>query len=161
MWSQIVSALIVLIVVTYVIQFFLPRTRGGASRTSARWDLAPLIGFCAVILLALSFLEALRRVMIEAWLIGIACGVVAGALLWVALGARADLLPRQSGSAIVATIRAIRAFGLPVLFTLIGVYLAIRFIGALVELFIAGLLGAIILALAVWLFLASPQTKTG
>jgi hypothetical protein len=162
MWSQIVATLIVLIVVTYVIQLFLPRARGGASRTSLRWDVAPVLGFFGAILLALAFLEALRRVMIEAWLIGIACGVVAGAFLWIVLGARSDLLPRPRGSALVATIRALRAFGLPVLFALLGVYLAIRFVGAIVEVFIAGLLGALVLALAVWLFLGSqPTTKTG
>ncbi|MCI0477048.1 MAG: hypothetical protein L0Y55_12435 [Anaerolineales bacterium] len=161
MWSQIVVTLIILIAATYAIQLFLPRARGGARRTSLRWDIAPVFGFFGVVLLALSFAEALRRTLIEAWLIGLACGLVLGLFLWIALGARANDLTRPRGSALVATIRALRAFGLPVLFALIGVYLAVRFVGALVEVFIAGLLGALIIALAVWLFLTSAQTKTG
>ncbi|MBM3130420.1 MAG: hypothetical protein FJ009_17560 [Chloroflexi bacterium] len=161
MWSQIVATLVILIVVTYVIQLFLPRARGGARRTSVRWDIAPVIGFFGVVLLALSFAEALRRILIEVWLIGLACGLVAGLFLWIALGARANELTRPRGSALGATIRALRALGLPALFAVLGVSLAARFLGAIVEVFIAGLLGALVLALAMWLFLTSAQTKTG
>ncbi|MEW5721299.1 MAG: hypothetical protein AB1817_21915, partial [Chloroflexota bacterium] len=155
--------LVVLVVATYVIQLVLPRTRGGgARRTSARWDIAPVIGFFGILLLALSFTEALRRVVIEVWLVGLALGLVLSAFLWIALGSRETSAPRARGSALLATIRAIRTFGLPVLFALIGVYLAVRFIGAVVEVFVSGLLGAAILAMAVWIFLVGRQaTKTG
>ncbi len=162
MWSQIVGTLVVLVVATYVIQLVLPRTRGGARRTSARWDIAPVIGFFGILLLALSFAEALRRVVIEVWLIGIVLGLVLSAFLWIALGSRETSAPRARGSALLATIRAIRTFGLPVVFALIGVYLAVRFIGAVVEVFVSGLLGAAIIAMAVWIFLVGRQaTKTG
>ena len=162
MWSQIVGTLVVLVVATYVIQLVLPRTRSGARRTSARWDLAPVIGFFGILLLALSFTEALRRVVIEVWLVGIALGLVLSAFLWIALGSRETSAPRSRGSALLATIRVIRTFGLPVLFALIGVYLAVRFIGAVVEVFVSGLLGAMIIAMAIWIFIVSRQaTKTG
>jgi hypothetical protein len=56
----------------------------------------------------------------------------------------------------------IRTFGLPVLIALIGVYLAVRFVGAIVEVFVSGLLGAAIVALAIWIFLVGRQTtRTG
>jgi hypothetical protein len=162
MWSQIVGTLAVLVVATYVIQFLLPRARGGTRRTSARWDIAPVIGFFGVLLLALSLTEALRRVVIEVWLMGIVLGLVLSAFLWIALGSRETNPPRSRGSAMLATIRLIRTFGLPVLIALIGVYLAVRFVGAIVEVFVSGLLGAAIVALAIWIFLVGRQTtRTG
>jgi len=162
MWSQIVGTLVVLVVATYIIQLVLPRARGGARRTSARWDIAPVIGFFGVLLLALSLTEALRRVVIEVWLVGIVLGLVLSAFLWIALGSWEIAPTRQRGSALLATIRLIRTFGLPVLIALIGVYLAVRFVGAIVEVFVSGLLGAAIVALAIWIFLVGRQTtRTG
>jgi hypothetical protein len=162
MWAQIVGTLAVLVVATYVIQLLLPRARGGTRRTSARWDVAPVIGFFGVLLLALSFTEALRRVVIAVWLAGIVLGLVLSAFLWIALGSRETSPPRSRGSALIATIRLIRTFGLPVLVALIGVYLAVRFVGAIVEVFVSGLLGAAIVALAIWIFLVGRQTtRTG
>jgi hypothetical protein len=162
MWSQIVGILVVLVVATYAIQLFLPRGRGGARRTSARWDVAPVIGFFGILLLALSFTEALRRVVIEVWLVSLLLGLLLSAFLWIALGSRAPNPARSRGSALLATIRLIRTFGLPVLLALIAVYLAARFVGSVVEVFISGLLGTAMIAMAVWIFLISRQTtKTG
>jgi len=158
MWSQIVGILAILVVATYAIQLFLPRARGGARRTSARWDVAPVIGFFGILLLALSFTEALRRVVIEVWLVGILLGLLLSAFLWIALGSRAPSPMRARGSALLATIRLIRTFGLPVLFALIAVYLAVRIVGSVVEVFISGLLGTAMIAMAVWIFLISRQT---
>jgi hypothetical protein len=162
MWSQIIGVLILLIVATYVIQLFLPRTRGGAQRTSVRWDVAPVIGFFGILLLALSFAEAVRRVVIEAWLVGIALGLVLSAFLWIALGNRETRAPRARGSALLAMIRTIRTFGLPVLLALAAVYFAVRIVGTVVEVFVSGLIGAAVIAMTVWIFLVSRQaTKTG
>jgi len=158
MWSQIVGILIILVLATYAIQLFLPRARGGARRTSARWDIAPVIGFFGILLLALSFTEALRRVVIEVWLAGIVVGLVLSAFLWIALGARETSPARQGGSALLATIRLIRTFAAPTLLALVGIYLAVRFIGAMVEVFVSGLFGAAIVAMATWIFLVSRQT---
>ncbi len=158
MWSQIIGILVVLVVATYVIQLFLPRARGGARRTSARWDVAPVIGFFGILLLALSFTEALRNTQIEVWLVGILLGFLLSAFLWIALGSRAPSPARARGSALLATIRLIRTFGLPVLFALIAVYLAVRIVGSVAEVFISGLLGTAMIAMAVWIFLISRQT---
>jgi hypothetical protein len=105
MWSQIVGILAILVVATYAIQLFLPRARGGARRTSARWDVAPVIGFFGILLLALSFTEALRRVVIEVWLVSLLLGLLLSAFLWIALGSRAPSPARARGSALLATIR--------------------------------------------------------
>ena len=166
MWSQIVGILVVLVVATYVIQLVLPRSRGGARRTSARWDVAPVIGFFGILLLALSFAEALRNTQtealrntqIEVWLVSLLLGLLLSAFLWIALGSRAPSPARARGSALLATIRLIRTFGLPVLLALIGVYLAVRFVGAVVEVFVSGLLGAAMIAMVIWIFLISRQT---
>ncbi|MCX7837970.1 MAG: hypothetical protein N2559_00720 [Anaerolineae bacterium] len=161
MWHQIVATLVILILVTYIIQLFIPRTRASTRRTSVRWDVAPVIGFLAVVLLTLAFAEALRRAMVHAWLVGIAGGLIVGVLVWIVLGARTDLMPSRNGSALRATVRVIRAFGLPVLIALLTLALAARVLGSIVEIFGAALVGAVVLAMAVWLFLVSPQTKTG
>lgn len=161
MWHQIVATLVILILATYIIQLFFPRARASTRRTSLRWDVAPVIGFLAVVLLALAFAEALRRALLEAWLIGIAGGVVLGASVWIVLGARTDLMPTRSGSALRATVRLVRVFGPPVLIALFVLALAARVWGSIVEVFGAALVGALVLAMAVWLFLVSPQTKTG
>lgn len=161
MWTHIVTTLVVLILATYVIQLLLPRTRGGANRTTVRGDVAPVVGFLGVILLALAFAEAARRALLHAWLVGIVGGLLVGAFVWLALGTRADLRPSRNGSALRATIRIVRVFGVPTLIGLCLLALAARFLGAVVEVFSAGLVGALVCAMAVWLFLVSPRIKQG
>jgi hypothetical protein len=95
------------------------------------------------------------------WVIGIVGGLVLGAIVWLVLGARTDLMPSRNGSALRATIRIVRVFGPPVLIALFVLALAARVLGSIVEVFGAALVGALVLAMAVWLFLVSPQTKTG
>lgn len=160
MWAQIVGTLVVLIVATYALQLVLPSARGGARRARARGDVAPVIGFFGILLLALSFAEAFRRVEIEVWLAGIVFGLILGAFFWLALGSRSTSPTRARGSALLATIRLIRTFGLPVVIAIVGVYFVGRFVGAVVEVFVSGLLGATVVAMAVWIFLISRQTKT-
>lgn len=161
MWHQIVATLVVLILVTYLIQLFVPRTRTRARRTSMRWDIAPVVGFLALVLLTLALAEALHRAMLEAWLIGIGGGLVLGAIVWMALGARTDLMPRRNVSAWRATVHLVRVLGAPVLIALFVLALAARVLGSIVEVFGAALVGALVLAMAVWLFLVSSPTQTG
>lgn len=160
MWSQIVGTLVVLIVATYALQLVLPQARRSARRTSVRWDVAPVVGFFGILLLALSFTEAWRGSVIEVWLAGIVVGLIVSAFLWIALGTLLTRAPRPGGSALLATIRLLWRFGLPVVLALIGIYLAAHFIGAMVEVFVAGSLGAAMIMMAIWIFLVSRQTKT-
>lgn len=161
MWNQIVATFVILILATYIIQLFVPRARTHTRRTSVRWDVAPVIGFLAIVLLALALAEALRRAMVEAWLVGIVGGLVLGAMAWIVLGARTDLMPARNGSALRATARAVRVFGPPTFVALLILALAARVLGSIVEVFGAALVGALVLAMAVWLFLISSQTRTG
>jgi|GEM_PF-793706 hypothetical protein len=163
MWAQIVGALVVLVITTYVIQFFIPRSaRSNARRASARWDIAPLLGFFGALLLALSLTEALRRAVIEAWAWGSALGLVASVVFWIALGYRENVTQPRSESALRATFRIVRTYGTLVLVIVLGVYLAARVFGAVVEVFVAGAIGILIVAMAVRIFVRARQiTRTG
>jgi cadmium resistance protein CadD (predicted permease) len=155
MWNQIVATFVILILATYLVQLFVPRARHSTRRTSVRWDVAPVVGFLAVVLLALAFAEALHRAMLAAWLIGLLGGLGLGVVVWIALGARADWLPTRRESALRATVRVLRVFGPPALMALLLFALAARVFGSIVEVFGAALAGALVLAMAVWLFLVS------
>jgi len=160
MWSQIVSALIVIIVATYALQLFVPRARAGSSATNVRWDIAPVMGFFGVLLLALSLTEAYRRSVIDAWLWGGALGSLVGfgASIFVRKVRRA---PQRNESALWATIRFIRAYGTLVLIITIGIYLSVRIFGPAVEVFIAGAGGVFIVVLAFSLFMRGRIQSTG
>jgi len=151
MWTQIISALIVIIVATYVLQLFVPRARAGSRSTNLRWDIAPVIGFFGMLLLALSLTEAYRRAVLDAWLWGGVLGLLAG------LGAsiffrHVRRVPQRSESALWATIRLIRTYGTLVLIIAISIYLSVRIFGPVVEVFIAGAGGVFICVLAFSLF---------
>lgn len=152
MWSQIVVTLIALVIATYIIQLFLPRSRQGQSRTSLRWDVAPMLGFFGVLLLALSLIEAWRRTLIEAWGAGILLGVILGVAVWV--GAQAQPLPavQKNGSALLATFRFLRTFGVIIVVATVGIYVAGRILGPLVEVFVSGALAILLVAIAARMF---------
>lgn len=154
MWSQIVVTLIGLVIVTYVIQLFLPRSRKGQSRTSLRWDVAPMLGFFGVLLLALSLIEALRRTMIEAWGAGILLGVILGVAVWVGAQTQPPPAVQKNGSALLATFRFLRTYGIVIVVTVIGVYVAGRILGTIVEVFVSGALAILLVAIAARMFVS-------
>ena len=160
MWSQIVGTLLVLIVLSYVIQLAAPRARAGSSATNLRWDVAPLLGFFGVVLLALALTEAYRRAVIEAWLWGGALGLIAG-LVAATLLRNVRRAPPRKESALWATIRLIRTYGTFVLISTISIYLSIRIFGPIVEVFIAGAGGVFIVVLAFSLFRRGRIQTTG
>lgn len=152
MWSQIVVTLFVLVIATYALQLFLPRSRQGQARTSMRWDVAPMLGFFGVLLLALSLIEALRRALLDAWAWGILLGLILAVAVWV--GAQAQLATpiQKRGSALLATWRILRTYGIVIIAVVIGTLLAGRILGSIVEVFISGVLGVLIIAIAVRMF---------
>lgn len=159
MWSQIVGAFVLLIVGTYVVQFFLPRTgRSSANRANARWDIAPALGFFGALLLVLALVEAIRQSIIDIWAWGMALGLILSIVTWVVMGYRAaPVLPK--GSALVATFRILRAYGMIIFFAVIGVYLAVRFAGSVIDVFIASALGLVIVTIALRIFVGSKQIQ--
>jgi hypothetical protein len=153
MWTQIVAGLILIIAVTYAIQYFLPRRSSNASHTTARWDIAPALGFFGLVLLALSLTEAIRREVTGAWALGIGLGVLLGIGAWIALGYRltAPLVARKQ-SAFLATLRLVRTWGMTVLLIVIGIYLAVRIVGPSVEVFLSGAGAILLLTVALRIF---------
>ena len=158
MWTQIVGGLVLLIVGTYAIQLFLPRARGNPSRTSARLDIAPALGFFGVILIALSLTESIRRSVIEAWAIGIAVGVILGIGVWVALGYRIDAPALRKQSALLATLRLVRAFAVPTILVVIGIYLVVRIFGPTVLVVLANAMGILLIVVALRIFIGVKKT---
>lgn len=158
MWTQIVGGMILLIVGTYAIQLFVPRSRSNPSRTSARIDVAPALGFFGVLLIALSLTESIRRSVIEAWAWGVAIGVILGIGVWIAFGYRIDTPVQKSQSALLATFRLVRAFAMPAILVVIGIYLAVRIFGPTVEVLIANTFGVVLIVIALRIFIGVKKT---
>ncbi len=153
MWTNIVGGLVLVFAATYVVQWFLPRSaKQAAARRDTRREFAPVIGFLGILLLVLSLAEALRRQVIEAWGLGIALGVILSIGIWMALnyGLR-DFVP-TSTSPLRTTIRIMRTFGVPTILAVIGIYLTVRIVGVMLEMFFAGAISILIVAIAVMIF---------
>lgn len=159
MWTQIVVTLILLIIGTYVVQFFLPRAgQSNANRANARWDVAPALGFFGALLLALSLVEAIRQSIVDMWAWGIVLGALLSVVTWVVLNYRpAPVLPK--GSALMATLRILRAYGTLIVLAVIGVYLVVRFAGSVIDVLIASALGLVIVTMALKIFVGTKQAQ--
>ncbi len=158
MWTQIVGGLLFLIVGTYAVQLFMPRSYSNTGRTSARMDVAPALGFFGVLLLVLSLVEAIRSSMIEAWVWGIAVGVILGIGAWIALGYRIPAPVQKSKSALLATFRLVRVLAMPVIVALIAIYLAERILGPVVQVLVANAFGIMLMVIALRIFVGVRKT---
>lgn len=158
MWTQIVVTLILLIVGTYVVQFFLPRAGRASANTTARWDIAPALGFFGALLLALALVEALRQTIVAVWTGGLGLGLLLGIATWV--GLRQYSAPVSlPGSALVATFRILRAYGTLLFFAAAGVYLVVRYAGSVIDVFLASALGLVIVIVALRIFVGAKQMQ--
>jgi hypothetical protein len=155
LWIQIVAALVLLTAATYLIQWLVPRNRskGIPRRQYLRWDVAPIAGFFAALLLALSFAEAARREVIAPWGWGLAFGLIVSIGAWVLLGNRGHRAARQRAS----LWHYLRRYGTPVIATVIGLYLAVRVFGSALGVFIAAAIGVVVMAAAVAMFVGNKQ----
>lgn len=163
MWTNIVGGLVLLVAVTYAVQFFAPRSaRTNERRAGVRWDMAVLIGFLGAVLLVLSLTEAIRREVVVAWAMGDALGLIAGAVTWIVLGYRRSAPQPKNESALRATIRLVRTYGTLVLIGVVGIYLAVRVVGPVVEVFVAGAIGMMVIVIAVKILIDARQIiRTG
>jgi hypothetical protein len=164
MWINIVLSLVLLLAVTYLIQWLVPSTRGrkGSSRQYLKWDIAPIIGFFGILLLALSFVEAARRAALLAWGLGSALGLIATTGVWIALTYWWSLPPRPAQrrvSLLRMVFRIVRTYGLVFLIVLLGLNLSIRYFGSAIEVFVSGTLGVLVIGMATAVFTRVPSRQ--
>ena len=148
LWLRIVVALVLLVIATYLVQWLVPRRGAHANRRQyVRWDIAPIVGFFGALLLALSFALAVQSDVLVAWAWGIAFGFIVSVIVWT-LG-----VYRRNQTAQGAGVRKIVKRFVPLaLALLIGLYLAVRVFGAVLEVFATAALGICVIAFAVILF---------
>jgi hypothetical protein len=156
-WTRIVGALVLLIGISFLAQWLLPRrTTGTTRRKYLRWDIAPIIAFFGALLLALSFAEAARGELIAPWGWGIAFGLLVSLAGWAMLGYRRSRAARPPASAW----SLLQRFGTLLLAAVLGLYLSIRVFGTALEVFVAAALGILIVASAVAMFVENkPITE--
>ncbi len=153
MWLRIVGLLIVVIVLSFAIQWVLPRnTRGRKieSHRYLRWDVAPIIGLVGLVLLALTFLEAARQTVVYAWALGSGAGLLAGASMWLAWRPLPPDGKREAAWRVAW--RFIRTYGLLFIVVMVGLNIGVRFLGAALEVFVAAAAGIVLLAMAALVF---------
>ncbi len=157
MWTNIILTLVMLIALTYLIQWLVPSTRGrpGAARQYMRHDIAPIVGFFGLVLLVLSFAESARLLATLAWALGAGFGLVAALGLWIALtfwwGLPRPAVQRRA-SPVRILFRIVRTYGIVILVGLLGLNLAVRLFGPAIEVFISGALGVLVISAAAAVF---------
>ncbi len=154
MYGRIVGAVGIGLLAIFVIDFFFLRRRA-QNRPSIFWEVAPVLGFIGAILLALAFVEAVRREIMEAWRWGIGFGLALAIFAAVAWFVRASVRGGMKESGWRAWLRIARTYGIVLLFGVLGVVIAVRVIGAVLEVFIASALGVLAIGVAVGIFAVS------
>ncbi len=163
MWTRIVGGLVLLIAASFGAQWLLPGTRGENARSKqyVRWDIAPIFGFLGLLLVVLAFLEALRGAILLAWAIGSAFGLVLGLGMWFALvywwNQPATPVQKKESSLRLA-LRFVRTYGILFLLAIFGLNIAVRLLGAAIEVFAGGALGIFIIATAAAVFIRATAT---
>ncbi|HEX7619180.1 MAG TPA: hypothetical protein VF480_10740 [Verrucomicrobiae bacterium] len=140
----------VLIVLSYLIQWLVPRgkSKATARRRYLRWDIAPLVAFFGVILLALSFAQAVASNAIVPWGGGAVFGLVLSGGAWtMGLFRQNQLTGKRLG-----LLQTIRRYGPPIIGGAIALYLAVRVFGVVLEVFAAGTFGVCAIVFAMALF---------
>ncbi|MBI4786112.1 MAG: hypothetical protein HY782_03580 [Chloroflexi bacterium] len=163
MWTQIVGGMVLLIAASFAIQVVLPRNLRAQPRPSRQYlkrDAAPISGFLGALLLVLSFVESSRQQVIVAWGWGAAVGLVAGLGLWVAMiywhSQPAPVArPAKRFASLRLAWRIITTYGMILLFALLGLNIAVRIMGASLEVFLAGALGVVVIAMAFVMYASS------
>ncbi len=150
MLLRILTIIAAVLLSLFALDWFLPRSRQSPSRS---WDIAPIIGFLGVVLLGLGFVEASRRLVVDAWGWGIAFGLLLSVCVALAILYRAHReLSANRGTGLRYWLRVVQTYGLVLLIALFGVMIAVRVIGALLEVFIASALGTLVIAIAMVVF---------
>ncbi len=147
MWTRIVGVLLVLVLITFAVQWMVPRN-ARRNKTGARqyllWDVGPLVAFVSVVLLALSFVEAFRQNFVWAWGWGAVLGLVASVAVWlsVAHAWRVRSIATRRQPVWRVAWRVVRTFGPILIVSLVVLNVVTRWLGSIVEVFVAGAFGA-------------------
>lgn len=159
LWLRIVVALVLLVIATYLIQWLVPHRGAKANRRQyMRWDVAPIVGFFGVLLLALSFALAVQTDAVVQWGWGFVFGFVVTVLAWMlGIFQKNQLTRKRTG------IKQIVQRYVPLtIAVLVGLYLAVRILGAVLEVFVVAALGVFVLTVAVTLFVGNrPEITEG
>lgn len=150
LWTQIVGGLLLLIILSYLIQWLLPRGKSKAQARSRylRWDVAPLVAFIGVILLGLSFAQAVQANDIVQWGGGAVFGLIVSGGAWMRGMYRPNPVPGKR----LGVLQTARRYGTVVIGLSIGLYLGVRFFGAPLQVLVAGTFGVCAIVFAVALF---------
>lgn len=149
MLPRILSIFAVLLSALFALDWFVIKGQRSARSSARSWDVAPIIGFLGAVLLALGFVEASRREVLDAWRWGIAFGFFLIVCAGVAMVYRANRPVTIKATGWRAWLMIIKTYGLVVLIAIFGVIIAVRLIGALLEVFIAAALGTLVIAIAI------------
>ncbi|MDE3088350.1 MAG: hypothetical protein KGJ80_03040 [Chloroflexota bacterium] len=155
-WTRIVGVLGALVIATYLIQWLVPRrqTQESLRLSFLRWDIAPVVAFFGVLVLALSLAEAARQDVIAQWGAGIALGFIVSAGAWALTRYRRNAA-RPKGAW-----QYLRQYGALGPASALVLYLSVRVLGAALEVFIAGAIGMIVIAIAAAVFFGNrPITE--
>jgi hypothetical protein len=154
-WTRIVEGMVVILLLSFVVQWALPRNmrnRKPAARQYLQKDIVPLLVFFGLLVLGLSFFQAVTSGMILAWGWGSGVGVVADIALWITLAylaAQPAPVERARGSIFQRAWRALITYGIVVVVGLLLMNLAVRAMGPIATMFLSGAIGIVILGVAV------------
>ncbi len=161
MFIRVLIIIAIVVIAVWLIQMMLLRARGRrlSPRRYARDDLAPMLAFFGAILLALSLVQAARRQVIDAWQWGLALGFVMSGGAAMLMGSAWNPSATEGESAWRAAFRLARRYGMFALIAILGVVLAVRVVGAGLEVFFAGALGVLLIGLALAMFAREARKK--
>jgi hypothetical protein len=153
LWLRIVVGLVFLLVATFLLQWLLPRGKSKrASRSRLlRWDIAPTVGFFGAVLLGLSFAAASQHAAILEWTWGVVLGLVLGIVAWIMNGYR-RVTPAARRPSLWGRVQQ---YGKAAIALAVGLYLSVRVLGLALEVFSAAVVGMLVLAAAVALFVGN------
>ncbi|MBI5650825.1 MAG: hypothetical protein HZC40_10350 [Chloroflexi bacterium] len=147
MWNYIVAAFAILIAATFVIEkiFYRNKPRTAPRRMVWSRELAALVAFAGVLLIVLSFAEAMRQAALASWLWGIGFGALV-AVIALASGVFQTRVSARGAMSVL------RAYGIALIIAVVGIYLAMRVIGATFQIFFQGGLSVFALGASIAMF---------
>jgi hypothetical protein len=154
MLPRIIDFAAIILIAIIALGWLVPRERKSQQSLGRPWEIAPIIGFLGAVLLAIGFVEADRRLVVESWRWGVVFGILLSVCFGLFMLYRANRIiadPNETGWR--AWLRVAQSYGLFLLIAILSVIIAVRVVGPLLEVFIAGALGTLVIVLAAGVFL--------